>query len=621
MSLASNRPRPTPPGPDVSVEPLRYNPGDLVGDKYRLEELLGKGGMGTVWRARNLSLDAEVAIKLVHGELLSADTTQRLQREAQAAARLEHPSAVRIYDFGTTVLGDSFIAMELLRGESLRELFERRGSLPAAELIAIALPLASALVAAHQKGIVHRDLKPENIVLVGQEDGAVVAKIVDFGLAKIESTDFDSRATVPGVLMGSPNYMSPEQARAESDRVDARTDIWSLGVVLYEGLRGETPFTGAALYAILYAINHTEPPTLESLGKADATLSRIVERALAKDMQDRFPTMRAFGRALAEWAVAQGIDTDAAGASIAAHWIRDSRASLASAPGDTSGVALETAQSASAAITAPTPTTTPAVWSPAPRERRTARWGVALVAMVAVSGLVAGAYGLMAKRRGKDAPRALPPIGSAATAVEATERATTLEAPPPSASPETHGSARASVSATAANPTPIDTTACIAGLFPPDSFRSESKLSAVCAEGDPRKAASVLRSEIAKRGLQTGSTTEAMRIWANLSWYELAIASVARGACCDPASLAPIDLPPSVGTCPPLATALDAITQKVHDMEARDAAIAAFRESALCTAHGRQLNPDIPSPYAYDGPPGGGAESSFRKVLDRVSTE
>jgi serine/threonine protein kinase len=302
MPAPPKRPRTATEAPDISVEPLRYNAGDVVADKYRLEELMGKGAMGSVWRAKNLSLGVDVALKLVHGEIVSAETTDRLQREAHAAARLEHPSAVRIFDFGLSDLGDPFIAMELLRGESLRDVLERRRKIPAAEMVALALPVMSALAAAHQKGIIHRDLKPENIVIVPQEDG-VVPKIVDFGLAHVESAVDEDQIT-SGVLVGSPDYMSPEQARADADQVGARSDVWAIGVILYEAISGTPPFSSTSLFALLRAINELDPPALETTGEADAQLGAIVMRALAKDPAARWQSMKSFGKALAEWALA-----------------------------------------------------------------------------------------------------------------------------------------------------------------------------------------------------------------------------------------------------------------------------------------------------------------------------
>jgi len=224
-------------GPEIAVEALRYNRGDMVGEKVRLIELLGQGGMGTVWRAHHLALDVDVAVKLLHGDLIGEETSEQLQREAHAAARLEHPSAVRVYDFGRTELGDSYIVMEYLRGESLAEVLGRRHRLPATEALALLLPVVGAIVAAHARGIIHRDLKPENIVLV-ESEGFSIPKVVDFGIAKV---DAPGRASVGDgdALLGSPAYMAPEHVLGEAD-VDARSDQFSLAIVLVPQLRRRT---------------------------------------------------------------------------------------------------------------------------------------------------------------------------------------------------------------------------------------------------------------------------------------------------------------------------------------------------------------------------------------------
>ncbi len=299
-----------------------YQAGDIIAQKYRLTRLLGEGGMGAVWLARNLKLDVDVAIKLIRHELATAETSRRLLQEARAAARIGHRSIVRIFDFGETELGDPFIVMEVLSGESLRDVLEQRGRLTAANAVRTLLPIASALTEAHASGIVHRDLKPENIMLVPDKSGGAIPKLVDFGIAKFRRGDGGDDAALGNLVVGTPDYMSPEQAGGR-DEVDEATDVWALGVILYEAITGRVPFDGPSYPALIFAIMAEEPtPTHEQLA-GDAELWGILQGALAKRNVGR-PSMRALGTVLAEWALARGIESDIAGTSLAAHWIASS---------------------------------------------------------------------------------------------------------------------------------------------------------------------------------------------------------------------------------------------------------------------------------------------------------
>jgi serine/threonine protein kinase len=305
----------------VSTERSRYQAGDCFGDKYVLVEPLGEGSMGTVWLARNESLDTDVAIKVVHVAAHSPELQARLEREARAAAKLEHPSVVRVFDLGHTALGDPYIVMERLVGRTLRDPLERRDRIADDKAVPLLLPVVSALAAAHAKGIVHRDLKPENVVLVEAETGGVVPKVVDFGIAQVASKSIDvRRMTRMGTILGSPDYMAPEQAAGDVGRIGPPADVWSLGVVLYEMIAGHKPFDGDSHLEQLRAIMQAEHQPLAELGVTDAELSAIVDRALAKEPEDRYPDARAFGMDLAAWALAHGVEADVAGTSTAMHW-------------------------------------------------------------------------------------------------------------------------------------------------------------------------------------------------------------------------------------------------------------------------------------------------------------
>ncbi|MBI3206366.1 MAG: protein kinase [Myxococcales bacterium] len=296
----------------------RYAEGDLIGDKYRLLRRLGEGGMASVWVAHNEALDIHVAIKFIRAELEHADLGNRLLQEARAAARLGHPAIVRVSDFGKTPRGDPYIVMELLNGEDLSVVLKRKGPMPPLKAVRTLLPIADALAVAHGKKIVHRDLKPENIFLTQEENGKTQPKVVDFGIAKLEVED-SKRITQVGAAMGSPAYMSPEQARGLD--VDARTDIWALCVVLYEVLTGQLPFNGNVYTALVVAILEAKPKPITELGLGDAELWSIIAKGLEKAPENRWQTMRELGAALARWAMAHSVADDITGSNLQSSWI------------------------------------------------------------------------------------------------------------------------------------------------------------------------------------------------------------------------------------------------------------------------------------------------------------
>src|SRR5579859_3955415 len=219
-----------------------WTAGETVADKYVLLKPLAKGGMGTVWVAQNQHTERRVAIKFMLPELASSpDTIQRFFREAKASARIDHPSIVDVLDLGTLPDGAPFLVMEFLEGRSLEKIIDT-SPLSCLQAAAIMLDVTRALSAAHTAGIVHRDLKPAN-VFVARKGDLVIPKILDFGISKIVTSAHDIRMTRTGAVLGSPAYMSPEQARGRSD-IDGRADIWACGIILYEGVSGKLPFVG-----------------------------------------------------------------------------------------------------------------------------------------------------------------------------------------------------------------------------------------------------------------------------------------------------------------------------------------------------------------------------------------
>ncbi len=291
----------------------------VIAQKYRLESLLGEGGMGSVWRAFNLQLEVPVAIKLLRPDLPSAELGERLRVEARAGAKLVHPSIVRVFDIGEAESGDPFIVMELLSGESLGSLLER-GPLPAVDALQLLLPIAEGLSLAHSRGVVHRDLKPDNIFLA-TDGNALQPKLLDFGIAKVTSTVVTGGAvqTQTGTLLGSPDYMSPEQAFGRND-IDPRSDVWSFCAMLYEALSGNPPFVGDSCQQVLRSVVQDEPVPLDEACGVDPELSRLVMRGLTKDRELRPGSIFELGQELAGWLMAQGVLEDATGSSLEAKW-------------------------------------------------------------------------------------------------------------------------------------------------------------------------------------------------------------------------------------------------------------------------------------------------------------
>ncbi|MGZ6139541.1 MAG: protein kinase domain-containing protein [Myxococcaceae bacterium] len=275
------------PSPEEDEPPL--TPGTVLADRYRIHELLGRGGMGAVYRAEHLALGNTVAVKVLRGSHSThPDIIRRFQREAVAASQIRHPGIVEVTDFGRTGDGRFYLAMELVEGETLARRLARQGPLAPAEAFAIVSALAQALGAAHARGIYHRDIKPENVMLAG--DGT--AKLADFGIARLAEGPRDARETAAGLIFGTPHYMSPEQAAGQ--RQDGRSDVHALGVLLFELLTGTPPYVGASATHVLAAVLLTPVPRLPAQGPHGAispALADLVARMMSKDPGDRPATM------------------------------------------------------------------------------------------------------------------------------------------------------------------------------------------------------------------------------------------------------------------------------------------------------------------------------------------
>ena len=562
---------------DVDADAPKYFAGDVISGKYQLTHVIGEGGMGSVWLARNLALDADVCVKLIRRDAATLQASQRLLQEARAAARLSHPSIVRVFDFGETEQRDPFIVMEVLRGDSLRRLMTRKTRLAAASAVATLLPVASALAEAHSKAVIHRDLKPENIVLVADESGAVIPKVVDFGVAKIRRGDAERGLTQDGSVLGSPEYMSPEQAQGRSD-VDERSDVWAFSVMLYELLTGRLPFRGDNYNALLWAIQREEPEPTTQLAAGDAELWRLIQRGLAKAPGERWGSMRDFGMALAEWALKNGVEVDVTGGSVALGWLAGTRRPHSEAPSavlrSPSIANLEESRN-------PSPPRSGATSRPNPRNG----WsrGAAFVSCTwarvwPCSACRQLAYSWRCAVRVRQPPvparrqRQWQPPSAAYRASTAPPASATALSPAESAS-----------TPTAPSSPPKATTSlveCAAAVFPPGtlSTTANSELSFLCADPDPRTGSQQLEAVVIKsRG---AGVSLGMQEWAQLNWYELAMFSIVRSRCCnDPP---PLRLPSNGGVCTALESVLDDLGRAVHGNRDVEPTLTRSTETVTC---------------------------------------
>jgi serine/threonine-protein kinase len=378
-------------------------PGEVLAGKYRLERLIGRGGMGAVFAATDLVLGRRVAVKTLLAEgAARPESVQRFFNEARAAAQIESEHVVRVLDVGASADGTPFIVLELLEGSDLAQLARQR-AIDRVEVVDYVLQALEALAQAHARGIVHRDLKPANLFVARRADGASLqVKILDFGISKMTlGASFEQAGITSSMaILGSPAYMSPEQLRS-AKRVDARSDVWSVGVILYELLTGRTPFVGDTVGELFAAVLEQAPPPLRSL-RADIppALDAAVLRCLAQDPARRFQSVSELASALAPFA--------------------SPAAAAAAAP------ILATLEVAS--------------WGPASGSTGPARRGRGRAFAVAVgAAIVAVAGSLVALRphraRPAIAPAASAPLGASAPAAEvAASAAPPPETPPPAAS-------------------------------------------------------------------------------------------------------------------------------------------------------------------------------------------
>ncbi len=285
--------------------------GQVLANRYRLEGVLGAGGMGVVLAARHLQLDTRVAIKFLRPSMMDhREAVTRFAQEARAAVRITSEHVARVFDVSALENGRPYMVMELLEGDDLGSWLEQRGPLSVVQAVEFVLQTCVALAEAHALGIVHRDLKPANLFAVKRSDGQLTIKVLDFGISKVaDRSDAESNGAVTHSLavMGSPLYMSPEQMQSSKD-VDAQTDIWALGVIGYELLTGRVPYEGASIAEIAVKVATERPPPLR-LHREDVSpgLEAAVLKCLEKSRTDRYASIAELARALLPFASARGV--------------------------------------------------------------------------------------------------------------------------------------------------------------------------------------------------------------------------------------------------------------------------------------------------------------------------
>jgi serine/threonine-protein kinase len=276
------------PPPSDGMDPMI---GRIIDGRYRIVSRLGQGGMGAVYRVEHLAMGKQAAMKVLHPALTTdPEVGKRFRREAAAVSRLSHPNTVQVFDFNAAG-SFMYLVMELVKGEDLGQILRRDGPLPFARAKPILMQVCDALTEAHEAGVIHRDLKPENILISRTRDGRDLVKVLDFGLAKLRDNEELNQVTARGSLVGTPFYMSPEQIRGEA--LDARSDVYSLGALLYRLITGEHPYSGTTPVAVLtqHLTEELRPPSLRRPElRLLPAVDDVIARAMAKRVEDRIPT-------------------------------------------------------------------------------------------------------------------------------------------------------------------------------------------------------------------------------------------------------------------------------------------------------------------------------------------
>jgi serine/threonine-protein kinase len=417
-------------------------PGQVLDGKYRIVRLIGEGGMGAVFEGENVRISRRVAIKVLHGAALSnAETVQRFEREAQAAGRIGSEHILEILDLGVLADGERYMVMEYLAGEALSARIRRLGRMTPEQIVPLVRQALVGLGAAHAAGIVHRDLKPDNIFVLNERSGIKdYVKIIDFGISKFNALGGDMSMTRTGAVMGTPFYMSPEQAKG-SGGVDARTDLYAMGVILYEAVTGEVPFTANTFNELMFKIVLSDPtPLTQVIPDIAPAFAALVSKAMAREAAQRFGSAEEMIRALDELGVRGGAD---AARALPGYEVRpEPRAGLVATPGASTQGSFATSQQGLP-----------------PAKSNKSLVGVVAVAAVLVLG--GGALAALKLTSGKKtepdpAPTAAATAPATPAAAAAPPPAHTVE-PAPSSEPAPASAAPAKPSAPAATTAPATT--------------------------------------------------------------------------------------------------------------------------------------------------------------------
>ncbi len=281
---------------------MALQPGEIIDGKYRIVRLIGEGGMGAVYEGENTRIKRTVAIKVLHAAVAEkTDVVQRFEREAQAAGRIGSEHIVEVLDLGNLPSGERYMVMEFLAGEDLTSRIKRRRRLQPQEAIPLVHQVLEGLHAAHQTGIIHRDLKPDNIYILSNRAGrSDFVKILDFGVSKFSALDNEMSMTRTGAVMGTPYYMSPEQAKGGN--IDQRSDLYAIGVVLYQAVTGRVPFNASSFNELLFKIALESPEPVEAIvPDCPPSFVALINKAMARDPAQRFQSAREFQQALSAW--------------------------------------------------------------------------------------------------------------------------------------------------------------------------------------------------------------------------------------------------------------------------------------------------------------------------------
>jgi serine/threonine-protein kinase len=411
----------------MAEPPVR--PGQVVGGRYRVDDIIGAGAMGYVVSAWHLELDQAVALKVLNPDVFERnEALQRFRREVRAAARIKSEHVCRVNDVGTLETGEPFMVMELLHGNNLEEELHRRRVLPVEEAVRYMIEAIEAVAEAHAAGIIHRDLKPANLFITRRADRTRLIKVLDFGISKsmADSQSNDMSLTKTGVIIGSPLYMSPEQMRSTKD-ADARSDVWSLGAILFQLVTGRPPYMGETIPELCSQLFSSDAPPASTVSVTQGlppALDAVVARALARDPARRYQSVAEFGEALLDFALPQSrVHVDRARRVLSSE--ADAPASVFPSPGRPHAGA-PTIIEASVSNAAPGRT------SARPRSRK-------LAAVLITLGVIIGVVVLAMQRRGASgAPEGTAVASPGVPAAEPPPSPTlpvTAEVPPPSPTP------------------------------------------------------------------------------------------------------------------------------------------------------------------------------------------